>query len=58
MACPLTLTITVRSRWWVKPYLNGCALFAGLFGMEPDFDKISDHIIKHGLIIKTEIDKQ
>lgn len=53
--CPLTLTITVRSRWWVRPYLNAVALFSDVFGLEPDYERIANTIINHGLIIKTQI---
>lgn len=54
-ACQLTLTIIVRSRWWVRPYLNAVVWFGDTLGFEPDYERIANTIINHGLIIKTQI---
>lgn len=36
-----TITLTVHVAWWVRPYIHACAIFATLFGMTPDVDKIA-----------------
>lgn len=35
-----TLTLTVKVAWWVRPYVRCVAVFASLFGMQPDVDKV------------------
>lgn len=41
-----TLQLCVTYKWWVKPYVNACILFAWLTGMEPDCEKIVDTMLK------------
>jgi hypothetical protein len=40
------LTVTVHVAWWVHPYIKACAIFARLFGMTPDADKIAATIMR------------
>lgn len=35
-----TITLTVKVAWWVIPYIRACAVFAVLFGVVPDGEKI------------------
>lgn len=36
-----SITLRVHVAWWVRSYIHACALFASLFGMTPDFEKIT-----------------
>ena len=42
------MQMTIHKRWWVKPYVHGCATFARLTSCEPDYDKMVKFVIDHG----------
>lgn len=46
------ITLTVHVAWWVRPYINTCAIFAHLFGMTPDTDRIIATIMR-GVKVRT-----
>lgn len=46
------LTLVIDVRWWVIPYLNTIALFCGLTGYEPDMQKITRFIARHGIRVR------
>lgn len=48
MSAAARLTISVRPRWWVLPYLKGIALLAGVTGRWPDADRVTAFIVRHG----------
>lgn len=39
MATMQTLTVRVRTAWWLVPYLHALAFFAAISGREPDLEK-------------------
>ncbi|RVL53952.1 hypothetical protein [Sinorhizobium meliloti] len=54
-----TLTVEIRVRWWVKPYLALALAFAWCmawrFGQEEIdafADNIAGHVVRHGLICR------
>jgi len=40
------LTIKITIAWWLKPYLYGVVITAGLMGLEPDYEKINRTILR------------
>jgi hypothetical protein len=55
MAKQYTLTLTVRFKWWVKPYINSLILFCNTAGLEPDIEKVTDFIVSKGIYFKREL---
>jgi hypothetical protein len=43
-----TLTVTVRVRWWVMPYIRTLAFFCNAFHVEPDMVKV-ERMVMRGL---------
>lgn len=43
----MQMQLTIHKRWWVKPYVYGCATFARLTNCEPDYDKMVKFVIDH-----------
>lgn len=49
------MTITIRTAWWVKPYLYGVLLTARLTGLQPEPDRVGAWV-KRGMTLKiTEV---
>lgn len=46
------LTMRISYAWWVMPYLRAVATFAWLTGMEPDYVKLAETVMRHA---KTEL---
>lgn len=42
------IVITVKIKWWVKPYLYSLIAFALITGLEPDIEKVAGLIMRHG----------
>jgi hypothetical protein len=42
----ISINIRVAVAWWVVPYIRTVALFAALFGMTPDVDKITRTVMR------------
>lgn len=42
------ITVEVRLRWWLMPYLHALVFFCDLFNREPDWQKL-DRVIARGL---------
>jgi hypothetical protein len=49
------ITLRVRVRWWVRPYLAGVALTSRLTGLEPDWKKVAAHV-RRGTYVTLEQD--
>jgi len=47
-----SLKLSVRFRWWVRPYFNSMAFFCKVTGMEPDFHKIAKFVCAHGVVLE------
>ncbi len=48
-AWSLCVSVGVKIRWWVFPYLLTLRWFCMTFGTEPDFDKIVAFIVRRGV---------
>ncbi|HDT4368102.1 TPA: hypothetical protein QHL04_002681 [Klebsiella aerogenes] len=44
-----TLSVEVKSRWWLPLYLKTLTLFCQMVQREPDYVKVSAFIVKHGI---------
>ncbi len=44
-----TLSVEVKSRWWLPLYLKTLTLFCQMVQREPDYEKISAFIAKYGI---------
>lgn len=44
----MQMQLTIHKRWWVAPYLHGCAVFSRLTNREPDREKMKNFILDHG----------
>ncbi|WP_313083698.1 hypothetical protein [Atlantibacter sp.] len=44
-----TLTVEVKSRWWLPVYIKTLMLFCLMTHREPDYEKVSAFIAKHGI---------
>lgn len=42
----ITATVSVRFRWWLKPYLSLVVLKARLTGRFPDMDMVEARVMK------------
>lgn len=49
-----TISIEVKSRWWLPFYLKTLALFCLMFKLEPDYEKTAALITKHGISHKVK----
>lgn len=50
-----TLTIEVKSRWWLPVYIKTLVLFCLMSQREPDYKKVSAFIAKHGIFQKLKV---
>lgn len=44
-----TLSVEVKSRWWLPVYIKTLTLFCLMMRCEPDYAKVSAFIVKHGI---------
>ncbi|EIW8606035.1 hypothetical protein CF311_002666 [Klebsiella aerogenes] len=44
-----TLSLEVKSRWWLPLYLKTLTLFCHVVQREPDYEKVSAFIVKYGI---------
>lgn len=52
MATCSALTVELKARWWVIPYLNSVVLVSQLTGLEPDIEKVVGLIVRRGIKLK------
>lgn len=45
------ITLRIRVRWWVRPYLAGVALTSCLTGLEPDWKKVAARVRRGTYVI-------
>ncbi|MGJ7243276.1 hypothetical protein ABMZ73_11940 [Morganella morganii] len=48
---------TIKMKWWVPAYIAGLKLFAVTFGTEPNYSRIGEFIVNHGVSIKTRFEE-
>jgi hypothetical protein len=46
-----TVTVTVRLRWWVIPYLHTVAMFCVLFNGQPNWQRVERWVMR-GLYVE------
>ena len=51
-----TLSLEVKSRWWLPLYLKTLTLFCQMIQREPDYVKVSAFIAKYGVSQKVKIE--
>ncbi|AIX68914.1 Uncharacterised protein [Klebsiella pneumoniae] len=49
-----TISIEVKSRWWLPLYLKTLMLFCQMIQREPDYGKTAALITKHGISQKAK----
>lgn len=49
-----TISIEVKSRWWLPFYVKTLALFCLMFQRAPDYEKTTALIAKHGISQKVK----
>ena len=42
-----SVKVAAINPWWARPYLYTCVLFAVVFGMQPDVDKIVARVVRN-----------
>lgn len=55
----LTVKVRYKMAWWVKPYIKSCILFAKMFNLTPNINKIRGTALKGcsvciGEVVKNE----
>lgn len=50
-----TMTIEVKIRWWLPVYIKTLMLFCLMSRREPDYEKVSAFIAKHGICQKLNV---
>ena len=43
------LSVEIKSRWWLPVYIRMLTLFCMMMRCEPDYQKVGDFIVKHGI---------
>ena len=49
-----TITVEVKSSWWLPFYVKTLTLFCLMFQREPDYEKTAALITKHGISQKVK----
>ena len=54
------LSVEIKSRWWLPVYIKTLTLFCVMMRCEPDYKKVGDFIVKHGISqkVKSELVKR
>lgn len=47
-----SVTVKVRVRWWVMPYLSALAFFCRATGAEPDEEKVAAFVLRWGVVVR------
>lgn len=43
------LSVELKAKWWVPVYIKTLTLFCLMMCREPDYEKVSAFIVKHGI---------
>ena len=43
------LSVELKAKWWLPVYIKTLTLFCLMMGREPDYEKVSAFIVKHGI---------
>jgi hypothetical protein len=45
----VSLSVEVKSRWWLPVYIKTLKLFCMMLRCEPNYEKVTAFIVKHGI---------
>lgn len=48
------LSVEIKSKWWLPVYIKTLTLFCLMMRCEPDYKKVGDFIVKHGISQKVK----
>lgn len=48
------LSVEIKSRWWLPVYIKTLTLLCLMMRCEPDYQKVGDFIVKHGISQKVK----
>ena len=43
------LSVEIKSKWWLPIYIRTLTLFCMMMRCEPDYQKVAEFIVKHGI---------
>ncbi|RNT11759.1 hypothetical protein B9024_015485 [Enterobacter hormaechei subsp. xiangfangensis] len=43
------LSVEIKSRWWLPVYIRTLTQFCVMMRCEPDYRKVAEFIVKHGI---------
>lgn len=46
------LSVEIKSRWWIPVYLRTLTVFCLMMRCEPDYQKVRNFLVKHGITQK------
>lgn len=49
-----SLSVDLKFKWWVSVYLRTLTLFCVMMRCEPDYRKVAEFIVKHGISQKVK----
>mgnify|MGYP006886379158 FL=1 len=44
-----SLSVEIKSRWWVPVYLRALTVFCLMMRCEPDYQKVGNFLVKYGI---------
>ncbi|MGE7137932.1 hypothetical protein ACQKIE_09925 [Luteibacter sp. NPDC031894] len=47
----ITVNLSARLRWWVRPYIAVLTGLARFTGMEPDWERVNE-VLRRGVVVK------
>lgn len=48
------LSVEIKSKWWLPVYIKTLTLFCLMMRYEPDYRKVGEFIVKHGISQKVK----
>lgn len=46
------LSVELKAKWWLPVYIKTLTLFCLMMGREPDYQKVRNFLVKHGITQK------
>ncbi|MGO3912284.1 hypothetical protein [Huaxiibacter chinensis] len=50
------LTLELKAKWWLPVYIKTLTIFCMMIRCEPDYQKVGDFIVKHGISQKLKVE--
>jgi hypothetical protein len=48
---PITMNVSARLRWWVRPYVAILVAVSRVTGLEPDWIKVTE-VLRRGVVVR------